>query len=97
MVSESVHTLGYGAFSGADMDVFRITENVRVIGPSAYSGLTVRNGKIVIPDSVEIIGERAFYNCKSLKEVIMNEVSEICRIEEACFSFCTSLTNIEYT
>ena len=47
---------------------------------------------ITIPDSVEIVGERAFEDNERLKEVLLPE--SVVEIREAAFAYCTSLKSI---
>jgi hypothetical protein len=42
---------------------------------------------VVIPNSVEIIGERCFDGCRSLNEVVFEEGSNLTRIDGRAFSF----------
>ena len=48
--------------------------------------------KITIPDSVEIVGERAFEDNERLKEVLLPE--SVVEIREAAFAYCISLKSI---
>ena len=48
--------------------------------------------EITIPDSVETIGKRAFYNCKSLTNITFG--SGLKQIGQWAFDSCTSLENI---
>lgn len=65
-------------------------DNVKKIGNYQFCGFKITD--LIITDSVESIGEGAFYNCEFLKEVeIGNNVISI-----GCYSFmnCTSLKKI---
>ncbi len=49
---------------------------------------------VVIPNTVENIGEYAFYNCKKLKTVVFEKESVCKNITSTSFSACTSLESI---
>lgn len=66
-------------------DLAGITE----IRPYAFAGC-VNLVSIEIPDSVTVIGDNAFYNCENLTTVVINETSNLTRIE-AAFSTCRLL------
>ena len=55
---------------------------------SEHSGLT----KVIIPDSVKVIGMGAFYFCENLKTVTVGK--GLTRIEEAAFYECENLTGL---
>ena len=74
-----------------------------VVIPSEFNGLPVKEigfrafdnsaiTSVVIPNSVTIIGEYAFYYCKNLASI--NIPNSITTISELAFNFCTSLTSI---
>lgn len=48
--------------------------------------------KITLPKNVTVIGEKCFYYCKNLKEVILNNKLE--KINNQAFSGCNSLEKI---
>jgi hypothetical protein len=53
-------------------------------GGSGGGGCPIK--RIVLPASLEIVGERCFYGCRSLSEVIFAEGSHVTRLEKECFS-----------
>lgn len=52
------------------------------------------NGQIVVPASVNKIGERAFFGCNNLISVVLPE--SITNIENEAFAFCIGLTEINW-
>ena len=60
------------------------------IGMNAFSYTEIT--KIVIPDSVSVIENDAFYGCYNLNEVTMP--SELVTIGKGAFAMCSSLTDI---
>lgn len=77
-------------FAPGNITEYTVPSNATQIGGGAfkYSQLT----KIVIPESVQIIGLCAFQDCKTLCEVIMDfGVLEIC---QSAFSNCKNLKHI---
>jgi hypothetical protein len=73
-----------------------IPSNVKEIGSSAFCNLDEQNNSnmtgINIPNSVKVIGERAFYNCSNLKNVVIpNGVTEI---GAGAFEECKALQDI---
>lgn len=67
-----------------------IKEGTEVICDHAFSCSSIRN--IVIPDSVIVIGERAFNECTSLKYVDIGKGVKI--IKTFAFSHCNTLENV---
>ena len=98
-----VETIGYGAFSGcSNLKSFIISsDNVNY---SADGGILYNKDKTVlcvypsatgaikIADSVQTIGDYAFYYCTSLTSV---EMSNVQTIGDWAFCSCTSLTSVE--
>ncbi|WP_406617451.1 leucine-rich repeat domain-containing protein [Mycoplasmopsis adleri] len=70
-------------------------ENTRVLGidPNVFNYDTFIE-KLIIPRTVQFIGDGAFQGCKNLKEVIFEENSELITIGKKAFAGCTSLTKI---
>lgn len=50
--------------------------------------------KLVIPETVKMIGTRAFWKCKSLESITFNEGIEI--IDEGAFSDCYKITSVVF-
>lgn len=48
--------------------------------------------KITLPDTIKTIGKYAFYNCVSLKSIVIPE--GVTLIDEAAFAGCTNLKNV---
>lgn len=69
----------------------RIREGTLVIACSAFSNCD-KLTNIIIPDSVENIGERAFCDCDNLTSVTIG--NGVKRIGSYAFEDCTSLTNV---
>ena len=51
--------------------------------------------KIVLPMYVKQIGEKAFFSCEGLKEVILSEYNSLHTIGDSAFKFCESLRSID--
>lgn len=56
--------------------------------PFAQSDIT----SISLPNTLTLIGRRAFYGCKSLKRVVLPQSLKV--IEEAAFEYCSNLDDI---
>ena len=67
-----------------------IPNSVTIIGGGAFYGASFTS--IVIPESVEAIGEQAFANCRSLLEITIPEA--VTRIGFGTFSNCKSLKEV---
>lgn len=72
-----------------------IPEGVKKIGSEAFAGTSLR--EVVIPDSVEIIGNGAFNNCGNLKNVTFNANSSADKtIGDYAFFDCSALESISF-
>ena len=75
-----------------------LKEGTRGIAYRAFAELHDRSAKditihaMVMPDSVEYIGESAFYDCYNLTEITLSKNLKF--IGEMAFNFCNSLENI---
>ena len=49
---------------------------------------------VVIPESVTVIGDRAFYNCSNLTSVVIGE--NVSTIGAYAFTGCSKLTSVEF-
>ena len=82
---------GYNGYATAlsipsTIDGYTVTK----IGGSAFSNSGLR--AVTIPDSVTIIGDSAFYNCKALTSVSLPD--SLTEIESGAFADCTGLTSV---
>lgn len=70
----------------------KLTINYGVIYIGTYSFASLKVNSIELPNSINEIGNYAFYNCSLLKEI---EISNTCKIiGEGAFNCCHSLTEI---
>ena len=65
---------------------------VKAIGRVAFYGSPLT--AVTIPGSIEILGDRAFGECESLKDVIFEENSRLKRVEDGAFSGCESIISL---
>ncbi len=71
--------------------VFSVKEGTTLISSNAFdecTGIT----EIILPDSVEIIDYRGFYNCKNLVSLTIGK--GLTTVDEAAFSGCDKLQNV---
>lgn len=73
-------------FSVLDNILYNKDKTRVVLCPMAYSK------KVTLPDSVEVIGERAFEGCNYIPEIELNEGLK--RMEYECLGFCYGLKSI---
>ena len=98
---------------GSDNNSYRVSSykgtEANLVIPETYNGFPVTeidenaflgNKKlvsVVIPDSVEIVGNSAFKNCQRLETVTFGEyASMLCEIGKQAFFGCTTLEFIEF-
>ena len=72
------------AYNGKDSTV-NIPEGVRMIAPGVFAGHTEIQS-VILPDSLEVIGEGAFENCSRLKQV--SGGTHVLRIQDRAFANC---------
>lgn len=68
-IPEGVTELAIGAFYGSGLTSIELPESCTVIGDFAYAGLH-SCPDIIVPDSVEYVGARAFWWCWELESVV---------------------------
>ena len=76
-------------YSGNDT-IVNVPKGITVIGPNAFHGEQIK--KIILPEGVKTICNRAFGWLKSLSEVSIPESLET--IESSAFSFCDKLLSV---
>lgn len=92
-VPETVTEIGAYTFCGIKaLTQVNLHENVTRIGAGAFcgSGLT----EAVLPGSLTVIGENAFFNCKGLITVRLG--SGLQTVEESAFAGCDALQTVLY-
>lgn len=82
--------LAYGNIEGT----FNVEFGAHMIDSYSFFGQTELE-EIYIPYSVKEIGDAAFMNCTSLKEVHIGEGSTLQKIGAAAFAFCPNLETVE--
>ena len=90
-ISENVRKIEGQAFVGT-LWLENYPSDFVIVGEKILYKYKGKKEYVVIPEKVEIIGNEAFYNCKSLTNVIIpNGVTEI---GSYSFGECTSLVNV---
>ena len=74
-----------------NIDIKVLIEKPFESGKLSFSQFFIPFSELTIPHSVKKIGKGAFYNCKSLKKVVISSVTEI---DENSFRDCSSLEEI---
>ncbi len=99
LTKQPLNTYSIGEYTGSDT-VVKI--------PSVYDGKPVvkikdntfadstKITKVIIPDSIEILGKNVFSNCSSLTEVVFEGISKIQIIEDNTFYKCSSLIQFAF-
>lgn len=88
----SVISLDNYSFSGCSaVTKLELNEGLESIGSDSFEGLAIES--VVIPDSVTDMGG-VFDKCETLKKVVIGDGVSV--IGTATFSFCRSLTDVEF-
>jgi hypothetical protein len=88
---EEVHTGARGEFAlNQKITRVRVGEGVKKVGASAFNFCS-RLEEFDM-GSAEVVGERAFFKCTSLKEVKLS--MRLRSVERSAFQFCKSLTRV---
>ena len=86
--------IAWGIFDGCkSLSTVNFAEGTEHIHSGMFAGSGLR--AVVLPDTINQIGEYAFANCVSLETVELSE--ELTEIKEFAFSACTALTGIDFT
>ena len=97
-IPATVTSIGNGAFSYCRFlatVTFAEGSQLKSIGASAFFGSEYEHPiftEIKIPDSVETIGSRAFYWCRSLKKITLPSALKTLSLNT--FTYCTSLSDV---
>lgn len=67
-IHEGVKTVGPNAFSCGMAQRVVISQGVTTIGTYGFTSCGEKTTRITVPDSVESIGDSAFYNCNGVKQ-----------------------------
>ena len=90
-ISESVKSIGYGAFQNCAITSIKLPGSITAIkGEAFYSCGQLKS--LTIPESVESIGVRAFALCVSLETVVIPE--KITSLGAGAFSDCSGLVSV---
>ena len=86
--SEGLEQIGNGAFDNCTaLESVTFVEGLRTIGAQALRACPVR--ELDLPDSLETIGEEAFFGCKNLEYLRLGP--NVASIGSGAFSSCTGL------
>ena len=91
VLPERITVIPDGFLEGcASITSFKIPDNTTTIGANAFKGTSIET--INIPDTITKIGERAFYECKNLKEIKIP--SSVETIHQEAFYSCSALEKL---
>lgn len=91
VISNSVVSIGDGAFKFSSLSNIVIPDSMTSIGSGAFWGCCSLSN-VVVPDSVTSIGNGAFRSCSSLSNVVIP--NSVTSIGNGTFYGCRSLSNI---
>lgn len=91
ILPDNVETLGLAVFSGcSNLKDVTLPKNLTNLSSSIFSGTAIET--ITLPETLTTLGERLFYDCRSLKEIKIPELVTV--IPEDCFYNCSSLVSV---
>lgn len=90
-IPNEVTTIGFAAFGGLYLENITISNNVKIIGESAFENCMDLTS-VTISDGVIEIERDAFYNCCSLTDIDLGESVEY--IDAQAFCYCRELQSI---
>ena len=80
-------------YNGKDEQV-TIPDGLKKIASSAFKDNKTLN-EVILPTTIETIGQNAFDGCSNLKKVIRSQESKLKQISSYAFKNCTSLTDFD--
>ena len=80
-------------YNGKDEQV-TIPDGLKKIASSAFKDNKTLN-EVILPTTIETIGQNAFDGCSNLKKVIRSQESQLKKISSYAFKNCTSLTDFD--
>lgn len=89
IIDEGAKIIDYEAFYSTG-GYFKLGDGIKQIGKEAFERCNVKD--LVIPDSVEFIGERAFCGIDTLESIVLPR--NLKTIEPSVFSWCSKLKSI---
>ena len=67
-------------------------DNVLILGDNVFSAFNFK--KVILPENIEEIGERAFYGCDSLMKIDLSNCWKLKSIKGHAFESCCNLTHV---
>ena len=71
--------------------MLHLPDGLEVVGAEWFNSAKIE--KLIVPSCMKVLGDRAFSECRCLREVIFEPGSKLERIEACCFDRC-NLTKI---
>lgn len=92
-MSPNVYYIGRGAFSGCEnLQTIDLSDTkIEVVQKQTFDGCSILS-EVLLPDTVKVIGEKAFSECKKLGRVGLNE--GLVHIGNSAFSGCAGMNSI---
>ncbi len=94
VLSEKLNEISTDAFNGCIMlSAIDLTNEIKSIGSAAFSGTGLN--RVVVPESVTSIGEKAFSGMPYLEEAVIMSRQDALDISKNIFSACPALINVQ--
>ncbi len=77
--------------AGAPAETYAVPDGVTEIGMYAFKNSKLKG--VILPDSVDTIGDSAFYMCKNLENIVLPD--SLTTIKDSAFGFCYALPAID--
>lgn len=91
IIPANVKYIGEGAFRYTALEQINILAPLTEIPDGIFSNTPIKS--IVLPDTIEAIGDHAFYRCKSLEEISIPD--SVKTIGKSTFNGCSNLKGID--